>query len=155
SPPEYQQRAGLTAQSIRSGSDGHGGHKRIASRLDIDYIADTMKNSISRREFMAVAGAGMVWTREQARATFPKSTDTSTQVIFMSTTRLAEMIRDKKVSAVEVLRAHLAQIERVNLKLNAVVQFCTERAMAEAWQVDAVLARGTVKGSLHGVPMTI
>ena len=104
---------------------------------------------------MAVAGAGLVWTREQANATFPKSIDTTTELIFMSTTRLAQMIREKKVSSVEVLRAHLAQIERVNPKLNAVVQFCTERAMAEARQADALLAKGTVKGPLHGVPMTI
>src|SRR5215813_7308318 len=73
----------------------------------------------------------------------------------MSATRLAQMIREKKASSVEVLRAHLAQIERINPRLNAVVQMCTERAMAEARQMDALLAKGTVKGPLHGVPMTI
>jgi amidase len=39
--------------------------------------------------------------------------------------------------------------------LNAVVTLCSERAVAEARQLDAMLAKGTLKGPLHGVPMTI
>lgn len=104
---------------------------------------------------MAAAGAGVVWSAEQARSTFPASSDPSTQVHFMSAARLAQLIREKKVSSVEALRLHLAQIDRVNPKLNAVVQFCRERAMAEARQLDAMIAKGSVKGPLHGVPMTI
>jgi len=110
---------------------------------------------ISRREFMAVAGAGALWTVEQARSTLPRSDDTSTEPIFMSTTRLAQLIREKKLSASEAVRAYLAQIEKVNPSLNAVVQLCAERAIAEARQLDAMLAKGNVKGPLHGVPMTV
>jgi len=73
----------------------------------------------------------------------------------MSATRLAQLIREKKVSALEAVRAHLAQIDRVNPRLNAVVELCAERALAEARQLDALITRGTVKGVLHGVPMTI
>jgi len=54
--------------------------------LDL-FVADSRE--CQPREFMAVAGAGLVWTREQANATFPKSIDTTTELIFMSTTRLA------------------------------------------------------------------
>lgn len=103
--------------------------------------------SISRREFIGAVGAGFVWSAEQARATFPKSTDTSTELIFISATKLAQSIRDKKATSLEVVRAHLAQIEKVNPKLNAVVQLCAERALAEARESDALLARGQVKGS--------
>ena len=103
--------------------------------------------SISRREFIGAVGAGFVWSAEQSRATFPKSTDTSTELIFISATKLAQSIRDKKATSLEVLRAHLAQIEKVNPKLNAVVQLCAERALAEARESDALLARGQVKGS--------
>jgi amidase len=110
---------------------------------------------MSRREFIGAVGAGFVWSAEQARATFPKSTDTSTELIFMSATKLAQSIRDKKTTSFEVVRAHLAQIEKVNPKLNAVVQLCAERALAEARESDALLAKGQVKGPLHGVPMTI
>jgi amidase len=111
--------------------------------------------SLSRREFIAAAGAGVFWSAEQARAVFPRSTDPNTDLLFMSATKLAQSIREKRFSALEAVRAHLAQIERVNPRLNAVVQLCAERALAEARQLDALLARGTVKGPLHGVPMTI
>ncbi len=112
-------------------------------------------STMSRRRFMAVAGAGTLWTAEQARTTLPRSTDPSTELIFMSATHLAQVIREKKASSLDVVKAYLAQIEKVNPKLNAVVQLCAERALAEARQMDALLAKGSVKGPLHGVPMTI
>ena len=68
---------------------------------------------------------------------------------------MARNIRDKKVSAVEVVEAHLRRIEEVNPRLNAVVQSAADRARAEARESDEALAKGEVKGPLHGVPMTI
>ncbi len=67
---------------------------------------------------------------------------------------LARMIRDRKVSAVEVLDAYLTQIGKHNSKLNAI---CTldENARARAKLADEALARGENWGSLHGVPITI
>jgi amidase len=73
----------------------------------------------------------------------------------MSATKLAQLIREKKVSSVELVKAHYARIDAVNPKLNAVVQFCRERALAEAKSADDALSSGKVKGPLHGVPMTI
>lgn len=72
-----------------------------------------------------------------------------------SATNLAKAIRDKKVSATEVVTAHLDRIKEVNPKLNAVVQLVEERALAEAKEADEVLAKGESKGPLHGVPITI
>ena len=113
------------------------------------------RSAMSRRHFMLVAGAGTMWSLEQARTTLPRSSDPSTELIFMSATRLAQVIREKKASSLDVVKAYLAQIDKINPKLNAVVQLCSERALAEARQMDALLAKGTVKGALHGVPMTI
>lgn len=84
-----------------------------------------------------------------------KSKDTTSDPVFMSATKLAGLIREKKISAVEAVEAHFARIDAVNPKLNAVVQFCRERAVTEAKAADAALARGEIKGALHGVPMTI
>jgi len=75
--------------------------------------------------------------------------------IFLSTAQIARFIREKKVSSVEAVQACYRRIDEVNPKLNAVVQFCRERALAEAQEADAMLARGESKGLLHGVPMTI
>ena len=77
------------------------------------------------------------------------------ELIYYSTAKVSQMIREKQVSSVEVLKACLDRIDRVNPKLNAIVQFCRERAMKEAEEADAMLARGQTKGLLHGVPMTI
>ena len=78
-----------------------------------------------------------------------------TDLIDLSVTQLAEAIRRKTVSAVEVVEAHLTRIDAVNPQLNAVVQRCAEQARAEACAADETLARGGSNGPLHGVPMTL
>jgi amidase len=88
-------------------------------------------------------------------AGFLTSTDTSSDPLFMSATKLAGLIRAKKISAVEAVKLHIARIEAVNPKINAVVMPCYERALAEAAEADALLAKGKPNGALHGVPMTI
>jgi len=52
-----------------------------------------------------------------------------------------------------VMAAHLAQIERVNPRVNAVVTLVAERAMTEAARADEMLARGGPIGALHGLPV--
>src|SRR5688572_11525599 len=81
--------------------------------------------------------------------------DTSNDPLYMSATKLAALIRAKKISATEVIKLHIARIEAVNPKINAVVMPCFERALYEAAECDAQLAKGKSKGALHGVPMTI
>src|SRR5947208_4112362 len=76
-------------------------------------------------------------------------------IVFSSTTQLAAAIRAAHVSATEVLEAHLAQIERYNPALNAVVTLDTEQARERAREADAALARGELWGPLHGVPFTL
>jgi amidase len=105
---------------------------------------------LTRRRFI-----GLAWTSEQAVSTFPTSADPTTELVFMSATKLAQSIRDKKVGSLEVVRACLAQIGKVNPRLNAVVQLCEERALMEARDADTLLAKGRLKSPLHGVPMTI
>lgn len=77
------------------------------------------------------------------------------QWINLSVSEIAEAIRNKEVSATEVVNAYLQRINEVNPKLNAVVQLSEEAARAEALKADAALACGNIKGPLHGVPMTL
>ena len=88
-------------------------------------------------------------------ASTASTTPVDSEIVFASATTMAQMIRDKKISARELLTACYARIDAVNPKLNAVVQFCRERAYKEADAADAALAKGQVSGPLHGVPMTI
>ena len=77
------------------------------------------------------------------------------ELVYASATKLAEAIRAGRISSSEVVSAHLRSIERVNPKLNAVVQLAADAAMARAKKADEALSRGETWGPLHGVPVTI
>ena len=79
----------------------------------------------------------------------------SNGIIYTSAKTMAQAIRDREVSAVELVETHLARIADVNPKINAVVQLAAGRALAEAADADAALARGEIRGALHGVPFTL
>ena len=72
-----------------------------------------------------------------------------------SATTLARFIRTNLVSSVAVVDAHLARLEAVNPKLNAVVQVRAEAARQQARAADAAISRGASVGPLHGVPITL
>jgi amidase len=78
-----------------------------------------------------------------------------TDLVFTPAYQLAQMIRNRKVSAVEVLEAYLTQITIHNSKLNAICTLDEENARARARLADEALARGENWGILHGVPITI
>jgi amidase len=74
-------------------------------------------------------------------------------LVFQSAKKLARLIRTRKLSAVEVMKAHITQVERVNPKMNAIVTFLPESALKEAKKLDAKLARGADVGPLAGLPI--
>ena len=76
-------------------------------------------------------------------------------LVFASAQALAAAILDRKISAAEVLDAHLAQIDRHNPQLNVIVTLDRDRARARAQEADAALSRGRVWGPLHGVPVAV
>ena len=75
------------------------------------------------------------------------------ELTFMTARDLARCIRERDISAVEVMRAHLDQIARVNPIVNAIVTLLPDRAMAGAHAADEALARGNDVGPLHGLPI--
>jgi len=83
------------------------------------------------------------------------SKDPATDPLYMSATKLAGLIRAKKLSSVEAVKLHIARIDAVNPKINAVVARCYERALVEAAAADVALAKGKALGPLHGVPFTV
>ncbi len=68
---------------------------------------------------------------------------------------LATRIRQRQVSATEVVDVYFRQIARHNAGLNAVVTLDEERARGQAHAADVALGRGELWGPLHGVPFTI
>jgi len=78
------------------------------------------------------------------------------EICFTEAAVLVELLRTKKVSAVEVMKAHLSQIARVNAKVNAIVTLVEEqRLLAEAQLADDALAKGKPLGPLHGLPIGV
>lgn len=75
-------------------------------------------------------------------------------ILRMTVRTLAQTIRAKQLSAQEVVAAYLAQLDRVNPRLNAVTQLAPD-ALTQARQADDALAQGVALGPLHGVPFTV
>ncbi|MFC2008614.1 amidase [Chloroflexota bacterium] len=74
-------------------------------------------------------------------------------ICFADATELARRIRDKQVSPVEVMNAHLERISAINPKLNAVVAIADD-ALDKAREAEQALMKGEDVGPLHGVPFT-
>jgi amidase len=75
------------------------------------------------------------------------------EICFLPAIELARCIRVRELSATEVMEAHLAQIARVNPRVNAIVTLLPEQAMRQARAADEALARGEDVGLLHGLPV--
>ena len=120
-----------------------------------DITRVSAARTVSRRRFMyasAAVGTTLAFTRFSPNAYGMIAAD---DPLALSTVQIAQMIRDKKITAVEVTKRCLARIDEVNPKINAVVALCRERALSEAAEADAMLAAGKTKGPLHGVPFTV
>ncbi len=81
--------------------------------------------------------------------------DATMPIWTMDAASLALSIRNKSLSPVEVVRAHLERIAAVNPKINAIVTLLERDATAGAKVAEAALMRGDTLGPLHGVPFTI
>src|SRR5258707_3083554 len=77
-------------------------------------------------------------------------------ICFLRAVDVAKAIREKKLSAREVMQAHLKQIGRVNSKVNAIVTLVAEeQLMAQAAAADESLVKGKLLGPLHGMPVGV
>ncbi len=78
----------------------------------------------------------------------------SDDIIFSDATQLAELIRTKAVSPVEVVQMHLDRIEATNPAINAIVTIAGG-AIAAANAAEKAVLQGDDIGPLHGVPFTV
>ena len=79
--------------------------------------------------------------------------DRSTDLCDLTARKLVALLRTKRVSAREVMTAHLARIEQTNPAVNAIVTLLPQSALDAADAADAALAGGDLVGPLHGLPI--
>jgi aspartyl-tRNA(Asn)/glutamyl-tRNA(Gln) amidotransferase subunit A len=73
-------------------------------------------------------------------------------ILLGSVRRLGRLLRERRISSVELTEAYLQRLETIGPKLNAVVTLTREPALEQARQADKELAAGEYRGPLHGVP---
>lgn len=118
-----------------------------------------MKNSIDRRSFLQKASL-----LASAAAINPfisdvkagNNTDYSdSEIPYLGATKVAGLIRNKKISSVELTRLMLSRIAEFDKKINAYNILLEEEALMMAGKADELLAGGKILGPLHGVPVNI
>jgi aspartyl-tRNA(Asn)/glutamyl-tRNA(Gln) amidotransferase subunit A len=73
-------------------------------------------------------------------------------VLYLSVRELAERIRSRAISPVELTDAYLERSRTIGARLNAYVTLTPELARAEAKQAEEQIAHGRYRGILHGIP---
>jgi Asp-tRNA(Asn)/Glu-tRNA(Gln) amidotransferase A subunit family amidase len=71
---------------------------------------------------------------------------------FASLTQLAELVRSRKVSPVELTKMYLARLKKYGPKLNCVVTLTEDLALAQANEAEGEIKAGKYRGPLHGIP---
>ena len=77
------------------------------------------------------------------------------ELLHLSATRQAGLIRRGAVSSVELMEAHLARLAEVNPRINAAIEIFRHQALDAARAADEALAGGAEPGLLHGVPFSV
>jgi len=71
---------------------------------------------------------------------------------FYTVAELATLIRNRKITSVELTEFFLDRIDTYDMQLEAIITVTKERALEQAAQLDAELENGTYRGPLHGIP---
>lgn len=76
----------------------------------------------------------------------------SDDLAFASVRELAELIKTRKVTSVELTKMYLARLKKYDPQLHFVINYTEDRAMTQAAAADAEIAAGRYRGPLHGLP---
>jgi aspartyl-tRNA(Asn)/glutamyl-tRNA(Gln) amidotransferase subunit A len=79
----------------------------------------------------------------------------SDELCFLSAGQLSRLIQNKEISPVEIVKAHLSRIERLEPTLNSFITLLSNEALAEARKAEKEIRRGRCRGPLHGIPMAV
>ena len=115
----------------------------VAPPLYFNPIVPGMKIDRSKRAFRM---------SDAPKVTRPANLE---DVAFWPATHLAELVRTKQVSSVELTEMYLHRLKRYNAKLLCAVTITEDLAMRQARKADGEIASGHYRGPLHGIPYGI
>ena len=90
-----------------------------------------------------------VYSKAPAAMTVPGNLE---DLAFASAMELGDLVRRRKVSATNLTQMYLARLKRYDPQLHFVITLTEERALTQAREADADIARGHYRGPLHGLP---
>ena len=143
--PVTEARAGEIAASAKATYDHMA---RASAKLDFDV--DTLSLFAVReecKETPAAASAGKGGER------FTPPAISAPYPLHVTLTQAARALRERSVSSVELTQAAIAAAKALQSRVNAFVRIDEESALAVARACDADIAKGKVRGPLHGVPL--
>ncbi len=126
----------------------------------IARMSDTDESGCSRRTFVKSLSATAVTLMSGIGNATPVESQaerkaSASDVTWLSLSDAAHLVRDKKISPVELTRSCLARIERLNPKLNSFITVTAESALTQAREAEAEIQRGHWRGPLHGIPLAL
>jgi Asp-tRNA(Asn)/Glu-tRNA(Gln) amidotransferase A subunit family amidase len=74
------------------------------------------------------------------------------ELAFYSVLQLASLVKNKKISSVELTRFFISRLKKFSDTLQCVISFTEDMAMQQAAQADKEIAMGKYRGPLHGIP---
>ena len=77
------------------------------------------------------------------------------EICYASAGELAPLVKNKEVSPVEIIDAHLARIEATEPVLNSFITLLADQSRAAARQAEADIQKGNYRGPLHGIPVAL
>ena len=79
----------------------------------------------------------------------------NTEIWWQSIPQVAELVRSKSISPVELVKAHLERIEKYDPSINAFITVMEEQALRSAHFAEREITAGNYRGVLHGIPIAL
>jgi len=116
-----------------------------------------LKNNVPMSLWQSPVLPGMHFTEKQEaiKWNIPSNVQlpaNKNDLAFYNLLQLASLIKNKKISSVELTQFFIARIKKYGDSLQCVISVTEELAMQQAQQADAEIASGKYRGPLHGIP---
>ena len=116
-----------------------------------------LDNSVPLSTWQTPMLPGMKFNRKQNQVNWKIPSNVSmpsnkNELAFYSITQLASLIKNKKISSVELTKFFIERLKKFGDTLQCVISITEDLAMVEATQADKEIAAGKYRGPLHGIP---